>query len=94
MPGYENHVPSAQVIYHALPSKMIQREATFADDEGKEMHIEIGTTKVLTYFYWANTFDQRQLVLMDEKGAPTLRQYYQESLDEAHRTSREILPTS
>ncbi|MDH5564040.1 MAG: methyltransferase domain-containing protein [Nitrospirota bacterium] len=92
MPGYENHFPSAQVIYQALPSKMIQREATFADDEGKEMHIEIGTTMILTYFYWANTFDQRQLVLMDEKGAPTLCQYYQESLDEAHRSSQEILP--
>jgi len=92
-PGYENHFPSAQVIYEALPCKMVQREATFADDEGKEMHIEVGTTKALRYLYWANTFDQRQLVLTDEKGAHILSDYYQESLDEAHRSSQAISPT-
>ena len=88
-PGYENHSPSAQDIYQTLPSKMVQHESTFADEEGKEMHIEIGTTKAFFYLYWANTFDQRQLLLMDEQGAEILREYYQESLEEARNASGE-----
>ena len=86
-PGYENHSSSAQPIYEALPSKMVQEESTFADGDGKEMHIEIGTTKALFYLYWANTFDQRQLLLIDEQGAAILREYYQESLEEARDAS-------
>jgi len=93
-PGYENHLPSAQVIYEALPRKIVQQESTFADRQGKEMHIEIGTTHTFQYLYWANTFDQRQLLLIDEKGAKVLNEYYQESLEEAHRSSQEIPPTS
>ncbi len=86
-PGYENHSPSAQDIYQALPSKMVQEESTFADGDGKEMHIEMGMTKALFYLYWANTFDQRQLLLIDEQGAEILRVYYQESLEEARDAS-------
>ena len=52
------------------------------------MHIEVGATKKVQYFYWANTFDQRQIVLMDETGADTLHAYYQESLEEARRPSQ------
>ena len=93
LPGYENHLSSAQVIYEALPQKNVQQESTIADGQGKEMHIEIGTTHTFQYLYWANTFDQRQLVLMDEKGAQILSQYYQESLEEAHRSSQANPPT-
>ncbi len=93
-PGYENHSPSAQDIYQALPNKIVQQESTFADGEGKEMHIEIGTTKVLFYLYWANTFDQRQLLLMDEQDAEILREYYQESLGEARNASGEASGSS
>ena len=82
-PGYENHLYSAQNIYRALPSKVIQEESTFTDRDGKEMHIEIGAAKALRYLYWANTFDQRQLLLTDEQGAELIREYYQESLEEA-----------
>jgi len=92
-PGYENHRPSAQGIYTSLPCKVIQREATFTDGKGKEMHIEVGTTKTFRYLYWANTFDQRQVVLMDEQGADTLHAYFQESLEEARRSSQETPPT-
>jgi hypothetical protein len=31
---------------------------------------------------------------MDEKGAEILNEYYQESLEEAHRSSQEIPPAS
>jgi hypothetical protein len=71
----------------------VQQESTIADGQGKEMHIEIGTTHTFQYLYWANTFDQRQLLLMDEKGAQILSQYYQESLEEAHRSSQANPPT-
>ena len=83
MPGYENHAPSAQSMYEALPQKIIQQEATFSDGHGKEMHIEVGVTKTLHYLYWANTYDQRQLVLMDATGKEMLHEYYQESLESA-----------
>jgi SAM-dependent methyltransferase len=81
VPCFESHYPSAQTIYKALPSKTIQQESTFQDGEGKEMHIELGTTKNLIYLYWANVFDQRQLVLMDEERADVLSAYYREALN-------------
>ena len=81
VPCYENHHSSAQIIYEALPSKHIQQESTFQDGEGREMHIELGITANFTYLYWANTFDQRQLVLIDEERAHVLKTYYQESLE-------------
>ena len=86
-PGYENHLPSAQGIYEALPRKNIQQESTFANGQRREMHIEIGTTNTFCYLYWANTLDQRQLVLMDESGAEMLNEYYQESLETARGSS-------
>ncbi|GJL68338.1 MAG: hypothetical protein NPIRA06_09730 [Nitrospirales bacterium] len=79
-PCYENHHPSAQIIYERLPSKHIQQESTIQDAQRGEMHIELGTTTRLTYLYCANVFDQRQLVLMDEERAQVLREYYRESL--------------
>ncbi|GJL57337.1 MAG: hypothetical protein NPIRA03_01940 [Nitrospirales bacterium] len=84
MPCYENHHPSAQIIYESLPSKCIQQETTFKDDMGREMHIELGTTTHLTYLYCANTFDQRQLVLIDDGRAQVLYEYYRESLQRPH----------
>jgi SAM-dependent methyltransferase len=81
VPCYENHHPSAQNIFETLPCKHIQQEATFQDAEGREMHIEMGRTNQLLYLYWANTFDQRQLVLMDEGRTHVLKTYYRESLD-------------
>ncbi|MEX0829016.1 MAG: methyltransferase domain-containing protein [Nitrospirales bacterium] len=83
-PGYENHSSSAQGIYEALPQKNIQQKTTLSDGQGKEMHIEIGATKTLCYLYWANTYDQRQIVLTDEAGAEMLTEYYLESLKAAH----------
>lgn len=81
VPCYENHHPSAQKIYEALPSRHIQLESTVEDGEGRESHIELGTTHRLVYLYRANTFDQRQLVVMDEKRAHLLQQLYREPAD-------------
>ncbi len=88
MPCYENHCSSAQMIYEKLPNKLIGQEETITDETfGKAMHFEVGTTQSLIYFYWANTFDQRQLVLVDEGRANILHEYYRESLAEACRSS-------
>ncbi len=86
-PGYENHASSATEIYEKLPQKIIQEESTFTEEQGKEMHIEIGMTHRLLYLYWANTFDQRQLVITDRTGAKMLQEYYQESILAAQRPS-------
>ncbi len=60
----------------------------------KKCILRLGRPTRFQYLYWANTFDQRQLLLMDEKGAQILHEYYQESLEEAHRSSQEITPPS
>ena len=87
IPGYENHLPAAEDIYKSLPRKIIQRESTFVEGKGREMHFEVGITNTFRYFYWANTFDQRQLVLIDESGAEMLHEYYRESLETAQISS-------
>ncbi|MGD9849996.1 MAG: trans-aconitate 2-methyltransferase [Nitrospirales bacterium] len=79
-PGYENHASSAQAVYMALPLKMVEKEFTLAGEEGKSMHLEFGQTMSLWYFYWANTFDQRQLVLVDQSGEKMLRMYFEDTL--------------
>jgi len=82
LPGYENHTPVAQVIWASLPDRHIQDQATFREKDGQEMHIEWGTCGPLTYLYWANTYDQCQLVLMTAHEAKVIQNYYQESLAE------------
>ena len=87
-PSYESHTAIAQKIWNALPDRRLHDQATFRDADGKEMHIEWGTSGPLTFMYWANTYDQRQLVLITSHRAKVLHNYYQESLaemrDESH----------
>ncbi len=86
-PGYENHFSSAAGIYEALPQKIIQQEATFSEGPGREMHIEMGQTLKFRYLYWANTFDQRQLILVDDSGMEMLNNYYLESIQAAQESA-------
>ena len=44
------------------------------------MHVELGVVDDMRYLYCANTFDQRQLVLMEEARATLLDAYHQEIL--------------
>lgn len=81
-PGYENHSCSAQEIYAALPLKVIEKEFSSDGEDGKAMHLEFGRSDSLWYFYWANTFDQRQLVLVGNLGEQMLRAYFEDSLRE------------
>jgi hypothetical protein len=89
VPTYESHTAEAQNIWAALPDRHQQDQATFREQDGREMHIEWGTCGLLTFLYWANTYDQRQLVLMTPHRAKVLQDYYQESLAEMKRGSRD-----
>ncbi len=79
-PCYECHHPFAQQIFLDLPSKHTERQHTFEESEGRQCHLELGTTLSLGYMYWANTFDQRQLVIMDRSRISLLEEYFEESL--------------
>ena len=81
-PCYENHTMSAQEVWVSLPHRHVHQEATFQENGGREMHIEIGTCHTLGYLYWANTFDQRQLVMVPVHRLSVLEDYYHESISQ------------
>ena len=78
MPLYENHWPSAQRVWEALSGKQITTETTRREPDGRQMHVELGTAEGLSYLYCANTFDQRQLVIVETARSAMLETYYQE----------------
>ena len=78
IPLYENHWPSAQQAWEHLRDKTVIREDTSEESDGRQLHVELGTTEGLRYLYCANTFDQRQLVIVDSARAEMLHTYYQE----------------
>ncbi len=77
-PLYENHATSAQQAWMGLPDRRIVRETTKREPDGRQVHIELGESQGLTYLYCANTFDQRQLVIVETARAAMLEPYYQE----------------
>ena len=78
-PLYENHAASAQQVWAELPDRHIVKETNRQGEEGRGLHVELGTTKQgLVYLYVANTFDQRQLVLIEEARASVLESYYRD----------------
>ena len=92
LPAYESHTAAAQNIWSSLPDRHVHDQATFREQDGREMHIEWGTSGPLTYLYWANTYDQRQLVLMPPHRAKVVQDYYQESLAEMRSGSQNRNP--
>ncbi|HET7909492.1 MAG TPA: methyltransferase domain-containing protein [Nitrospira sp.] len=78
VPVYENHWPSAQRAWEQLSDKTVMREDTSEESDGRQLHVELGTAEGLRYLYCANTFDQRQLVMVQPAGAAVLHTYYQE----------------
>ncbi|WP_447971808.1 methyltransferase domain-containing protein [Nitrospira sp. M1] len=87
VPAYENHTIAAQEVWSALPDRTIQEEQTFREPDGRAMHVELGKSGPLTYIYWANTYDQRQLMLVGSLHDDWLVAYYQESLADMQTTS-------
>jgi len=79
-PLYENHQASAQQVWTSLPDRRILQETTKKEPDGRQVHLELGESQGLTYLYCANTFDQRQLVIVENQRAAMLTQYYQELL--------------
>lgn len=77
-PLYENHWPSAQRVWEQLHDKQVIREDTAEETDGRQLHVELGTAEGLRYLYCANTFDQRQLVIVEPARAGMLHTYYQE----------------
>lgn len=79
-PLYENHTTSAQQVWTSLLDRRILQETTKKEPDGRQVHLELGESQGLTYLYCANTFDQRQLVMVKSEQASMLAQYYQELL--------------
>jgi tRNA G46 methylase TrmB len=77
-PLYENHKPSAQAAWERLNNRRVTQETTREERDGRQVHVELGTSKGLVYLYCANTFDQRQLVIVEPARAAMLDSYYQE----------------
>jgi SAM-dependent methyltransferase len=78
MPLYENHWPSAQNVWEQLDHKHLLKETTRQEPDGRQLHVELGQTAGGVYLYCANTFDQRQLVIVEPARTLMLESYYQE----------------
>jgi len=79
-PIYENHTIAAMAVWTALQDRTVLRQNTFARAAGEEAHIELGIVPTLAYLYFSNTFDQRQIVLMERTRLEVLEQYFSELL--------------
>ena len=64
-PLYENHWPSAQRVWEQLHDKRLLKEITRQEPDGRQLHVELGQAEEGVYLYCANTFDRRQLVLVE-----------------------------
>ncbi len=80
-PVYENHCLAAQEVWASLPKHHILKEVTDEGTDGRQLHIELGRSAEIVYLYCANTFDQRQLVIMDQARGGLLEAYYDELLE-------------
>jgi SAM-dependent methyltransferase len=77
-PLYENHSASAQHVWAQLSTRRIVHEVTREGSDGRQVHVERGRAQGLYYLFCANTFDQRQLVLVKPEQAEMLEAYYEE----------------
>jgi len=80
-PLYENHWPSAQQVWEQLRDKRILKETTRQEPDGRQLHVELGQAEEGAYLYFANTLDQRQLVLVEPARMAMLESYFQEILN-------------
>jgi tRNA G46 methylase TrmB len=77
-PLYENHWPSAQHAWEQLNDRKVTKETTRQEPDGRQLHVELGTSEGLSFLYCADTFDQRQLVIIDLSRTAMLETYYRE----------------
>lgn len=79
-PLYENYWPSAQRAWGSLADRLVQQEETRQEPDGRQLHVELGSAEGQVYLYCANTFDQRQLILVEGSRKGMLDSYYREIL--------------
>ncbi len=79
-PLYENHTAAAQHVWSWLPCRRVLQGSTSEAPDGRQRHLEHGTVAGLAYLYCANTFDQRQLVMVEPPRASLILRYYEELL--------------
>lgn len=77
-PLFEDHSSSAQAAWLHLSDRRLLKESTREGPEGRALHAELGTSGGRIYLYVANTFDQRQLVVVDQDQRAELETYYEE----------------
>lgn len=77
-PLYENHWSSAQLVWEQLQHKCLLKEVTRQEADGRQLHVELGTAEGYSYLYCANTFDQRQIVIVESQRAGLVEAYYRE----------------
>lgn len=78
---YENHSFAAEEVWRQLPNRVVLRQQTDEEADGRQRHIEYGRCAgEFFYLYWANTFDQRQIVIMDRERSALLETYYSEAI--------------
>ncbi|MBA5866225.1 MAG: methyltransferase domain-containing protein [Nitrospira sp. CR1.3] len=77
-PLYENHHASAQAAWQRLHNRSIVKETTKTETDGRQLHVEFGRSDEGRYLYCANTFDRRQLVIVEPARAAMLDAYYHE----------------
>ncbi len=82
-PRYENHGPSAQGVWEQLHEKRLLKDTTRQESDGRQLHVELGQAEEGVYLYCANTFDQRQLVIVEPARAFMLESYYQQIVNGA-----------
>ncbi|MEP6959390.1 MAG: methyltransferase domain-containing protein [Nitrospirota bacterium] len=78
-PLYENHWPSAQLVWGQLHDKQLFKETTRQEPDGRQLHVELGQAEEGIYLYCANTLDQRQLVIVEPARKGMLESYYRET---------------
>jgi SAM-dependent methyltransferase len=82
-PLYENHWPSAQGAWEQLHEKRLLKDTTRQESDGRQLHVELGQAEEGVYLYCANTFDQRQLVIVEPARALMLESYYRQIVNGA-----------
>ena len=82
-PLYENHGPSAQRVWEQFHDKHLLKETTRQEPDGRQLHVELGKAEEGVYLYCANTFDQRQVVLVEPARASMLESYYEQIVNNA-----------
>lgn len=82
-PLYENHTVAAADMYEHLPSRTVRATHEEGQRDGRQLHIEWGTAEGLVYLYCANTYDQRQIVIVEPARSHLVEQYYRELTDPA-----------